>query len=266
MLLGSYIELLVVKSDSDGSHGITAEDVGARIGESEAEAQERRLEQKRKQKVAFDSSYDNTNEDEEVDYYAAVKQDMAEQQERNLAEFADQDDAHRFRLEGGTNLLEELVLLVLSLGYHLARAGCYVRIELDDVPCEFVQHFDVRYPAVLGGVLPGEDNLGLVQVAFRYCPCMRRLTIGPIGSHEKASLVLAYPEERRSSHHLPWLASFPDDAASLLPRCKWKTAYAEVHSRTFALLGHISRSCCSCELWHNRFSVHLRYQGEAFSP
>lgn len=96
-----------VGSVSDASDGITAEDVGARVGESDADARERRAEQKKLQKAAFDASYDQTGKDDndDGDFYSAVKQDMAEQQQRNLAEFADEDDLHRLRLEGGTTII-----------------------------------------------------------------------------------------------------------------------------------------------------------------
>lgn len=45
------------------------------------------------------------------------------------------------------------------------RPGMYVRVEVRDMPCEFVTHFDPTYPVVLGGLLSMENNVGYVQVS-----------------------------------------------------------------------------------------------------
>ena len=33
------------------------------------------------------------------------------------------------------------------------------------MPCEFVTNFDAKYPVILGGLLPSEDNMGFLQVS-----------------------------------------------------------------------------------------------------
>lgn len=42
----------------------------------------------------------------------------------------------------------------------------YIRIELENVPCELVLHFDPHYPIVLGGLGNTEGNVGYVQVCY----------------------------------------------------------------------------------------------------
>jgi hypothetical protein len=48
-----------------------------------------------------------------------------------------------------------------------ARPGAYVRVQLEGVPKEFLEHFDLRFPVVLGGLLPHEQNLGFVRVRLK---------------------------------------------------------------------------------------------------
>lgn len=59
-------------------------------------------------------------------------------------------------LDAGTRVLVE--------GY---KPGTYVRIELASVPCEFIEHFDPRYPIIVGGLLAAEERMGYLQVRIK---------------------------------------------------------------------------------------------------
>ena len=69
----------------------------------------------------------------------------------NRAEFENLSEEMRLKLEG-------------------FRPGLYVRVEVDSVPCEFVQYFNPCAPLVIGGLTNMEENVGYVQVShFREC-------------------------------------------------------------------------------------------------
>ncbi|CAB0018267.1 unnamed protein product [Nesidiocoris tenuis] len=72
----------------------------------------------------------------------------------NRKQFEDLDDSIRVEIEG-------------------YRAGLYVRLEISNMPCELVDRFDPTYPIVIGGLQPGEQNVGYVKVmatGIRLCP------------------------------------------------------------------------------------------------
>jgi len=41
--------------------------------------------------------------------------------------------------------------------------GLYARVELSKVPCEFMEHLDVRRPILIGGLAPTEENMCMMQ-------------------------------------------------------------------------------------------------------
>ncbi|KAG1749341.1 DUF663-domain-containing protein [Suillus lakei] len=59
-------------------------------------------------------------------------------------------------IDAGTRALVE--------GY---RPGTYVRMEFASVPCEFIEHFDPRYPIIVGGLLAAEERMGYLQVRIK---------------------------------------------------------------------------------------------------
>jgi ribosome biogenesis protein BMS1 len=111
--------------------------------ETEEEANERRKKEKERLKHQFDSEYDETNEQ-----YNALKEELDQQAKLNKSVFDDLDEPTRQQLEG-------------------FRPGLYVRVEIDRVPVEFIEYFNPLNPYIIGGLLPGEQNVGCVQVRMK---------------------------------------------------------------------------------------------------
>ncbi|XP_073857590.1 ribosome biogenesis protein BMS1 homolog isoform X6 [Macaca fascicularis] len=110
----------------------------------EESAKKKHLDKKRKLKEMFDAEYDEG----ESTYFDDLKGEMQKQAQLNRAEFEDQDDEARVQYEG-------------------FRPGMYVRVEIENVPCEFVQNFDPHYPIILGGLGNSEGNVGYVQMRLK---------------------------------------------------------------------------------------------------
>lgn len=115
-------------------------------GEEQQLSKEQLLEKKTKLKEKFNEQYDTKDFSE--DYFEELKMQANRQAELNRRQFEDIDDAIRVQIEG-------------------FRAGMYVRIEIKNMPCEMVDNFDPTYPVVLGGLQPGEQNVGYVKVLLK---------------------------------------------------------------------------------------------------
>lgn len=102
-------------------------------------------EKKRKLKEKFNAEYDNT---EKTSYYDDLKMSAEKQTQLNKTVFEDMPDDIRVQIEG-------------------YRPGMYIRIEVQNVPAEFVQNFDPTYPIVIGALNMGEENIGYVNVRLK---------------------------------------------------------------------------------------------------
>lgn len=91
---------------------------------------------------------DPEGEEEHDTWHDAQKAKIAKQLEINKAELDQLDTAARDRVEG-------------------FRAGTYVRIVFDNVPCEFIDSFDPTFPVVMGSLLTNEDRFGFSQVRIK---------------------------------------------------------------------------------------------------
>lgn len=83
---------------------------------------------------------DKTNPGE-IGYYEGLKHEASQQTELNRLEFEKMDDETRVEYEG-------------------FRPGMYVRVEIKQMPCEFVANFDPHFLAIVGGLANNESNIG----------------------------------------------------------------------------------------------------------
>lgn len=112
---------------------------------AEMSAHEKRIAKKKKLKEVFDKQYDMKDDSE---FYDSWKQENELQAQLNRAEFENMDDDVR-------------------VGYEGFRPGMYVRVEVNNMPCEFVTNFDASYPVILGGLLNVESNVGYLQTRVK---------------------------------------------------------------------------------------------------
>lgn len=61
--------------------------------------------------------------------------------------------------------------------YEGYRPGLYVRIVFSGMPCEFVEYFDPKYPAIIGALLPNEENMGYIHVCCFWSEIRRALLL-----------------------------------------------------------------------------------------
>ncbi|XP_077115502.1 ribosome biogenesis protein BMS1 homolog isoform X1 [Ranitomeya variabilis] len=129
------------ESEEEGEEG-----GGDKAAPAEEENTKQRLEKKKKLKERFNMEYDDGDAD--PTYFDDLKEEMQKQAELNRAEFEDQDDEIRVQYEG-------------------FRPGMYLRMEIENVPCEFVINFDPHYPLILGGLGNSEGNVGYIQMRLK---------------------------------------------------------------------------------------------------
>jgi ribosome biogenesis protein BMS1 len=111
---------------------------------SEMDDRKKLIEKKKKLKEQFNAEYDTGDKS----FYEDLKLEVERQAELNRTEFESLDDNIRVTLEG-------------------FRPGMYIRLEINAVPCELVTNLNPRYPMILGGLLPGEENIGYVQTRIK---------------------------------------------------------------------------------------------------
>ncbi|KAJ3328140.1 Glycoside hydrolase 2 (Mannanase, beta-galactosidase) [Blyttiomyces sp. JEL0837] len=141
-----------VYGDFEDLEGGAAKSAAATTQSAEPAAElspEEALKQKKEDlKRKFDALYDGDEEEGTTNVYENAKEEMAKQQKLNRAEFENDDEETRAKIEG-------------------RRAGSYVRIILEGMPCEFIKNFNPAFPVIVGGLLPSEDVFGFSQVRIK---------------------------------------------------------------------------------------------------
>ncbi|KAL8565002.1 hypothetical protein ACOMHN_003378 [Nucella lapillus] len=120
-------------------------------GEKGEEKTTDKLEEKKKRKQQFDVAYDQNKHritDDDDEFLQNWKRELEEQTKLNRAEFENMSPELREKIEG-------------------YRPGLYLRVEVDRVPCEFIQQFHPTTPLVLGGLSNVEENIGYLQTRFK---------------------------------------------------------------------------------------------------
>ncbi|KFP88135.1 Ribosome biogenesis protein BMS1, partial [Apaloderma vittatum] len=151
----------------------------------EEEKKKERMDKKQKLKERFDAEYDEGD----ATYFDDLKEEMHKQAQLNRAEFEDQDDETRVQYEG-------------------FRPGMYVRIEIENVPCEFVLNFDPHYPVILGGLGNSEGNVGYVQLRLKKHRWYKKILktrdplILSLGWRRFQTIPMFYIEDHNGRHRL----------------------------------------------------------------
>ncbi|KAL7289737.1 hypothetical protein TKK_0016345 [Trichogramma kaykai] len=139
-IYGDFEDLETGKKYTSTNSKSDAEKVPKEMTTDEMDERKKLMEKKEKLKKKFDKEYDNPDKT----YLDDWKESVNRQAEINKSEYEDMPDELRVIHEG-------------------FRPGMYVRIEIEKMPCEFITNLDASYPIVVGGLLPGEENIGYVQ-------------------------------------------------------------------------------------------------------
>ncbi|XP_026710886.1 ribosome biogenesis protein BMS1 homolog [Athene cunicularia] len=176
------------KCATEDESGSEEDEEDGKMSKPEPEEEEKKkelMDKKWKLKEMFDAEYDEGD----ATYFDDLKEEMHKQAQLNRAEFEDQDDETRVQYEG-------------------FRPGMYVRIEIENVPCEFVLNLDPHYPIILGGLGNSEGNVGYVQLRLKKHRWYKKILktrdplILSLGWRRFQTIPMFYIEDHNGRHRL----------------------------------------------------------------
>ncbi|KAL2710428.1 Ribosome biogenesis protein BMS1 [Kluyveromyces marxianus] len=138
------------ESDSNDSFADFDEEEKKELTQEE----ERELNASKKEKLRLQFEMeegDKFGEDPENEYdtwYELQKAKIAKQLEINKVELESMTPEQREKIEG-------------------MKAGSYVRIVIDNIPMEFIENFNPKFPIIMGGLLPTELKFGIINARIR---------------------------------------------------------------------------------------------------
>jgi ribosome biogenesis protein BMS1 len=138
-------------NDGDAKSKRSSADEKKRKTRNEMTKRERLLEKKKRLKEQFDKNFDEKKLDEdpnENEYYDFMSKRAEDQSDLNRLEFEKMEDRVRVEYEG-------------------FRPGMYVRIEIKQMPYEFISNFNPHQLLVVGCLISNESNVGYVQVLLK---------------------------------------------------------------------------------------------------
>jgi ribosome biogenesis protein BMS1 len=136
------------ETDNENSHEETQKTVEQKRAENAAKKEKLRLQIEEQEGVGAEGGDFNDSDGEHETWHDLQKAKIAKQLEINKAEYDQMDPATRDKVEG-------------------YRAGAYVRLVFEELPCEFVENFDPVYPVLIGGLLSHEERFGFSNVNIK---------------------------------------------------------------------------------------------------
>ncbi|EME31836.1 Ribosome biogenesis protein bms1 [Galdieria sulphuraria] len=142
--------------DSETCSDVGLDDSSPEVDNEDAtsvDSQEKRMRKKTEKKIQFDAAYDadaldKYSSDEDVSFDQALKLKLAERESKKKQKLATLDEESRQMMEGFP-------------------PGSYLRLQVDDVPEDFLRYFNPFAPILLGAVKIGEEQFCHIRARLK---------------------------------------------------------------------------------------------------